>query len=57
VDAGEREDIDKRALDHVATVVEDINRKVDGWAYGIAKYKFDALVKKPEELLKPLDQT
>jgi hypothetical protein len=33
--------------------VEDINRKVEGWAYGIPQQKFENMVKKPEDLLKP----
>jgi len=34
--------------------VEDINLKVSGWAYVIPQNKFDAMAKKPEDLLKPL---
>jgi hypothetical protein len=34
--------------------VESINNKVAGWAYGIAKYKYEAIVKKTEDLLKPV---
>jgi len=39
----------------VAKKVKDINQKVSGWAYGISKQKFDAMVKQPEDLLKPLE--
>jgi len=48
-------EIEKQAQDDVARMVEEINLKVDGWAYGISKQKFDAMVKKPEDLLKPLE--
>ena len=54
-DSAEQQDIEKRALDDAAKTVENINQRVDGWVYGIAKYKYDALVKKPEDLLKPLE--
>ena len=53
----EQQEIEKRALDDVAETVENINQKVTGWVYGIAKNKYDALVKKPEDLLKPLEDT
>jgi len=52
--AGQQE-IEKRAQDDVAEMVDAINLKVDGWAYGISKQKFEAMVKKPEDLLKPLE--
>jgi hypothetical protein len=51
----EQQDIEKRALDDVTQTVESINQKVEGWVYGIAKHKYEALVKKPEDLLKPLE--
>ena len=44
--------IDKPMGD-VAKMVEDINQKTAGWIYGIPKNKYDAMVKKPEDLLKP----
>jgi hypothetical protein len=47
-------DADKKAAEEVAKRVQDINNKVDGWAYGISKAKYDNMVKKPEDLLKPL---
>ena len=42
-----------QAAADVAQQVEDINQKVVGWAYGISESKFEAMVKKPEDLLKP----
>ena len=51
----EQQEIEKRAADDVAKAVDAINQKSTGWAYGISQQKFDAMVKKPEELLKPLD--
>jgi len=51
----EQKDIKKQAEDDVAKKVKDINQKVSGWAYGISKQKFDAMVKQPEDLLKPLE--
>jgi len=53
----EQQDIDKRAADDVARAVEDINRRVEGWVYGIEKQKYDAMVKKQEDLLKPVEST
>jgi hypothetical protein len=53
----EQQEIEKRALDDVTKTVQSINQKVDGWVYGISKYKYDAMVKKPEDLLKPLEST
>jgi len=53
----EQQDIEKRAEEDVATTVEGINRKVMGWAYGISSQKYDAMVKKPEDLLKPVESS
>jgi hypothetical protein len=53
----EQQEIDKRAADDVAKTVMDINQKTHGWAFVIAKHKYDAMVKKPEDLLKPLEST
>ena len=50
-----QQDIEKQAAIDVAETVEKINRKVNGWAYGISKFKYDAMVNKPEDLLKPLE--
>jgi hypothetical protein len=36
--------------------VADINQRVNGWVYLIPQTKFEAMVKKPEDLLKPLAQ-
>jgi len=48
-------EIEKQAQDDVAGKVDGLNQKVDGWAYGISKQKFEAMVKKPEDLLKPVE--
>lgn len=45
-----------RAEDAVKKRVADINQRVNGWVYSISKQKFDAMVKKPEDLLKPLPE-
>ena len=50
-----QQEIEKQAEEDVAGMVDAINLKVDGWAYGISKQKFEAMVKKPEDLLKPLE--
>ena len=34
-----------------------INQRVSGWAYRVPKYKYDAMTKKPEDLLKPLAES
>ena len=48
-------DIEEQARSDIKDRVERINNKVVGWAYGIAKYKYEAVVKKPEDLLKPVE--
>jgi hypothetical protein len=48
------QETDKQAAEDVAEQVEVFNEKIGGWAYGISKQKFEAMVKKPEDLLKPL---
>ena len=53
----EQEAIEKQAAEDVGKVVEGINNRTAGWAYGISKSKFDAMVKKPEDLLKPLESS
>ena len=53
----EQQDIDRRAAEDVAKAVDDINRRTEGWVYGISKQKYDAMVKKPEDLLKPVEST
>ena len=45
-----------KAEDAVKKRVADINQRVNGWVYSISKTKFDAMVKKPEDLLKPLPE-
>ncbi|MGB5292142.1 MAG: DUF4340 domain-containing protein [Lysobacterales bacterium] len=51
----EQRAIEEQAATDVANRVEDINRKVSGWVYGISKQKFEAMTRTPEDLLKPLD--
>lgn len=51
----EQRDINKRAAEEVRQAVENINQKVAGWAFGITQYKYDAIVRKPEDLLKPME--
>lgn len=53
----EQQAIEKQAAIDVANRVEEINRKVNGWAYGISKQKYEAMIKKPEDLLKPLAES
>jgi hypothetical protein len=50
----EQREVEARAVIDVAKNVELIDQKVDGWVYGIAKQKYDAMVKTKEDLLKPL---
>lgn len=51
----EQAEIEEQAEADVAAMVDAINQKVDGWAYGISKQKFEDMTKKPEDLLKPLE--
>jgi hypothetical protein len=53
----EQQEIDKRAADDVTRIVKDINQKTADWVYVIPKHKYDSMVKKPEDLLKPLEST
>lgn len=53
--SAEQQDIEKRAAIDVTETVENINQKVAGWAYGITKQKYDVMVKKPEDMLAPLE--
>jgi len=48
-----QKEINNQAAIDVAKAVEDINQKTAGWIYSIPKNKYDAMVKKPEDLLKP----
>lgn len=54
-DTGEKTaaDLAKQAAGDVARQVEEINGKVEGWAYGITKAKYENMTRKPEDLLKP----
>jgi hypothetical protein len=52
-----QKEINRQAAIDVAKTVENINRKTATWVYGISKNKFDAMVKTPEDLLKPREST
>ena len=52
-----QQEIEKQAADDVAKTVKDINQRVSGWLYAIQKNKYDTMVSKPEDLLKPLEQS
>ena len=47
-------ELEKQAAEDVGRRVEAINGKVGGWAYEISGSKYEAMVKKREDLLKPL---
>ena len=47
-------EVEKQAAEDVGRQVDEINARVAGWAYGISKSKYEAMVKKQEDLLKPL---
>ena len=51
------EEVEAQAEADVAAAVDEINARVSGWVYAIAKYKYDAMVKRPEDLLKPLEES
>lgn len=54
-DSSDQQELEIQAANDIAKRVEEINLKSGGWAYSISKQKFDAMVKKPEDLLKPLE--
>jgi hypothetical protein len=54
---GAGQEVEEQAARDVAERVDEINQKVDGWAYVISKQKFEGMVKKPEDLLKPLESS
>lgn len=56
-DTAEQAAIEEKALNDVTAIVEDINRKTADWVYAIPKQKYDAMVKKTEDLLKPLTES
>ena len=56
-DSGQPTSAESEAVDDVEQRVEDINRRTAGWVYGVTKQKYDAMVKKNEDLLKPLAET
>jgi len=49
--------IAQQAAEDVAKRVGEINQRVSGWAYGIAKYKFEGMVKTQADILKPLEDS
>lgn len=49
-------EVEAQAAKDVAQAVDEINRRVNGWVYAIAAYKYEAMVKTPEDLLKPLEE-
>jgi|GEM_PF-880736 len=49
---GKEDEKAARAAEAVQERVDEINQRVQGWAYAISKYKYDAMVKKKEDLLK-----
>jgi len=51
------DDIAQQAAEDVAGRVAGINQRVNGWAYGIAKYKFETMVKTRDEILKPVESS
>lgn len=51
----DNDDIAQQAAEDVADRVAEINQRVNGWAYGIAKYKYEGMVKTQEDILKPLE--
>jgi len=51
------DDIAQQAAEDVAGRVAGINQRVNGWAYGIAKYKFETMVKTRDDILKPLESS
>jgi hypothetical protein len=56
-ETSDQQQINEQAAIDVANEVERINLKVSGWAYVIPQYKFEAMIKKPEDLLKPVEST
>ena len=50
------DDIEAQAAADLAKAVDEINARVSGLVYAIPRYKYDAMVKQPEDLLKPLEQ-
>jgi len=55
VPADELTDIEKQAMQDVSKAVDEINRKVAGWAYGISEQEYNVMINKLENLLKPLE--
>ena len=51
------DNIDQKAAMDIGNQVTAINQRVEGWAYGITKYKFDVMVKTLEDMLKPLESS
>lgn len=55
--SGEQQAIEKRAAEDIAARVTRINQRVDGWVYAISKRKYETMVSKPEDLLKPQESS
>jgi hypothetical protein len=51
----EKAAIEKQAVAEITRLVDDINQRVNGWAYGISENKYEAMVKEMEDLLKPVE--
>jgi len=51
------DDISQQAAEDVASRVDEINQRVNGWAYSIAKYKFEGMVKTQADILKPVENS
>lgn len=52
-----QQDVETQAAGDLAKMLESINAKTAGWIYVISSQKYDAMVKKPEDLLKPVNAT
>ena len=53
INAEDKEEAEK-AVAAVNQQVADINQRVNGWVYDVPKAKYEAIVKKQEDLLKPI---
>jgi hypothetical protein len=53
----EQRELEARAEADVGKILADITTKTAGWAYVISQQKYDAMVKKPGDLLKPVEDT
>lgn len=53
----EQRETEAQAKEDIDRMLETITGKSAGWAYGISQQKYDAMVKKPEDLLKPVSES